>query len=258
MSSEIENLVEAITELVLKELDSSTSASEVATPPRPVPKNSGMRVLVAAGPKAVEDSLWQVLGGPELAPSALVWSGGREDQLPSSCRDWKLEARAGNWAGVVSGYQAVVLLGCDLGVLASIANFGSDGSPPSSVAVAALAAGKPVFLDNHHYEQFRRHSSRLASGFVRRFEEFYRMVSSFGVEFGGAERLGGGLSGLGGNAGFPAGPAARAGGRDVVTVEDVEAVRRSGSKQLQVAMGTIVTPLAAQRASEWGIEVSFQ
>ena len=41
-------------------------------------------------------------------------------------------------------------------------------------------------------------------------------------------------------------------------VEDVEAVRRSGSKQLQVAMGTIVTPLAAQRASEWGIEVSFQ
>ena len=52
--------------------------------------------------------------------------------------------------------------------------------------------------------------------------------------------------------------AARAGGRDVVTVEDVEAVRRSGSKQLQVAMGTIVTPLAAQRASEWGIEVSFQ
>ena len=113
-----------------------------------------------------------------------------------------------------------------------------------------------MFLDNGRYESLRRHSARLASGFVRRFEEFHRLVSSFGVEFGGAGRLPDFLAGLG--ASTTATAASRSGGRSVVTVEDVQAVKDSGGKRMEVAIGSIVTPLAAQRAAEWGIEMVVQ
>ena len=56
----------------------------------------------------------------------------------------------------------------------------------------------------------------------------------------------------------PVAPSDRSGGRAVVTVKDVEALRQAGTGRLEVAIGTIVTPLASQRAAEWGIEVSFQ
>lgn len=255
MSSELDKLVEVITDLVLAELDEQ---AEVVVP-QPVTKAvsaSGTRVLICPGPGEVEPELWKAVSSVEgLSPSALVWNGFRGDQLPSGL-GWGLEARSSGWAKVVSGYRGVVLLGADLSVLAALGNLGSGGLPSASVAVAALSAGIPVFIDDSPYEKVRRHSSRLASGFVRRFEEFYRLVSSFGVEFGGTSQVANFLTSLG--PGAVAAPAGRSGGRAVVTVEDVEAVRRSGQSRLPVALGTIITPLAAQRASEWGIEVAFQ
>jgi hypothetical protein len=218
---------------------------------------SGIRVLVCPGPQSVDATCWNVLAETSaLSPAVLVWSGFRADQLIGPCASWSVETRCGQFDRVISGYKAVLLLGADLSVLSGIANLGNAGCPPASVAVAGLAAGLPVFVDNGHYEAIRRHSSRLASGFVRRFEEFYRMVHSFGVEFGGSTQLPGFLAGLDSTA--PAAPGDRSGGRAVVTVEDVDALRQSGAGRLEIAMGTIVTPLAHQRAVEWGIEVVFQ
>lgn len=203
--------------------------------------------------------MWSALHEAKaLSPSAVIWNGHRQDQLPAGCSGWKLESRTTKWNQIISGYKGLVLLGSDASVLGSVANLGAGGDPPASLAVAALGSGLPVFVDDHNYESLRRHSSRLASGFVRRFEELYRMVSSFGVEFGGASQLSAFLARFSSGRATPASAASRSGGRDVVTVEDVEAVRRSGEKLLGVAMGTIVTPLAAQRAAEWGIEVKFQ
>jgi hypothetical protein len=254
-------LVEAITDLVLRELAeaevSPLAHSSLSAPKSEPARESGSKVLVALGPGRADDGLWSPLTQAKaLNPCALVWNGGRQDQLPGVCSGWKLEARTTNWPQVVTGYQAVVLLGCDISILASIANLGAGTAAPAQVAVAALASGLPVFMDNNPYEAFRRRSSRLASGFVRRFDEVYRMVGSFGVEFGGTAELPRFLGRLGETGAPPI--SARSGGRDVVTVEDVEAVRRSGDKRLGLAMGTIVTPLAVQRAAEWGIEVVFQ
>lgn len=257
MSSELDKLVEAVTELVVKELSESGTAPAAARPVE-APKQAGLPLLVVAGPEPPQDRLWApLLEASGLARSVLVWNGGRQDQLPSGCSGWKIEARSGQWGRLVSGFKAVVLLGSELSVLGSLANLGGDGLVPAGVAVAALAAGKPVFVDDHYYDQFRRRSSRLPAGLVRRFEELYRVVCSFGVEMGTSQELAAFLGSLGTGSGGGS-PLARSGGRDVVTVEDVEAVRHSGVSRMQVALGTIVTPLAAQKAAEWGIEVSFQ
>ena len=256
MSSELDKLVELITDLVLAELDGQTEAPQPSTPPTPNSEQPGARILVCPGPLSVESALWKAVLEAPVSPSALVWQGFRSEQLGAPCKGWKLETRTGHWDKVASGYKAIVLLGADLSALSAIGNLGCGSSPPASVAVAGLAAGLPVFLEDGRYESLRRHSSRLASGFVSRFEEFYRIVSSFGVEFGGAGQLSSFLGRLGGSA--PASVSSRSGGRSVVTVEDVEATRRSGGKRMELAMGTIVTPLAAQRASEWGIEMVVQ
>jgi hypothetical protein len=115
----------------------------------------------------------------------------------------------------------------------------------------------PVFCESGIYEKVRRHSARLAPGFVRTFEESWRTATSFGVEFGTAPELKAFLSNLG-PTGASKVAASKGGGRDVVTSEDVEAAKRAGQTQLLVGMGSIVTPLALQQAGDWGIEVKFQ
>lgn len=245
--------------MVLKEISSSADVSASSIPASvPTEKGSGPSVLVVAGPHSVQAPMWGPLFDcPALSPTALLWSGGQKRQLPDGCAHWSVREATSNSVSLVSDFQAVVLLGPDLSVLGSLANFAGDGVAPAGVALAALASGKPVFLDDNVFESFRRHSSRLSSGLVRRFEELYRIVQSFGVETGSAEQLSTFLRGLN-SQGESVATAPRSAGRDVVTVEDVEAVRRSGGNRMQIALGSIVTPLASQKASEWGIEVSFQ
>lgn len=266
MSSNFDNLVEVITDLVLRELSGeptgSVAAAQSSGPAAAKDlkaQGKGPRVLVAPGPGGVEQSLWTTFSeNKALRVSALVWNGYRQDQLPASCSDWSLEARSTNWGQVVSEYKSVVLLGSDLSVLGALANLGCGGCPPASVAIAGLSSGLPIFVDDGQYESLRRHSSRLSSGFVRRFEELFRIASSFGIEFGGSAQLAEFLRKTAGSTSSPVLAESRSGGRDVVTVEDVEAVKRAGQAYLAVALGTIVTPLAAQRALEWGIEVRLQ
>lgn len=233
--------------------------SESAPAPTAPPKQ-GSKILVAPGAEKIEPAFWKAMVHAQgVRPSVLVWNGFRADQVPADCQRWKVEARTSHWSDVASSHRGVIVPGCGLPTLASIANLGSGGCPPSQVAVAALALGLPVFVDNSCFEAFRRHSSRLAGGLVRRFEEFHRIVSSFGIVFGSSSDLAGFMKSLAPNGDGGDSPVVRSSeGRDVITVEDVEAVRRAGRTSLPVAMGTIVTPLAAQRASEWGIEVSFQ
>jgi hypothetical protein len=250
------SLVEAITELVIKELAKvRTGGDAPSSQPPPAPR--GARLLVVPGPEPVAEEVWNALASVPSRSSALVWNGFRQDQLPASAARWPLEARGTGWSKVVGDYQAVCLLGSDLPILGSIAHLGAGGQPPAAVAVAGVASGLPVFCETGLFERVRRHSARLAPGFVRAFEEAWRGAASFGIELGGPAELGAFLSRLTGK-GAASAPAAKNGGRDVVTGEDVEAARRAGLKQLLVGMGAIVTPLARQQAAEWGIEVKFQ
>lgn len=260
MSSQTESLIELITDLVLGELAGQAVEPKPVPSPTAICPASGAKVLVVPGPGTVEADLWESLAShADISPSVLVWNSFRQDELPAICSAWALEARTRDWVDVLSSYDGLCLLGADLSVLGGLANLGASGAPPSSLAVAALSRGIPIFVDNHHYEFLRRHSSRLASGFVGRFEELYRIAASFGLEFGGRAKLDPYLSRISvAQSSMTRVVETRSGGRDVVTVEDVEVLREDGETRLAVAMGTIVTPLAAQRASEWGIEVVFQ
>lgn len=262
----MDSLVEAITELVMKELESSRRSGVEMTSTASAPTlesapakaaGKGPKVLVVRGPEAVDEGLWATLSGAPVRPSLLSW-----EDAPSSgsglAASWPTETRVRGWSKAVADYGAVILLGSDLPLLGSIAQLGAGGQPPSAITVAAVAAGLPVFCENAAYEKIRRHSARLAPGFTRALEEHLRTVAGFGIELGTSAELGAFLARLGPTGSAPAAAQSKGGGRDVVTTEDVEAVRRAGLTQLHVGMGAIVTPLARQQALDWGIEVKFQ
>lgn len=250
----MDSLVEAITELVIKELAAARGQSvEKSLKPSAA---KGPRVLVVSGGEAVPDEIWGALSSAKVSPVLLTWSGFAQGQLPASAAGWPLEARQVGWSRHIADYRGLCLVGGDLPTLGAIAALGAGGTPPVTATMAALSTGLPVFCEASNFERIRRHSARLAPGLTRAFEEAWRTVASFGVEFGQQAELATYLSALGGGqAATPA--AAKTGGRDVVTTEDVEAVRRAGGTTLSVGMGAIVTPLARQQASEWGIEVKF-
>ncbi len=253
----MDSLVEAITELVIKELAMAQGQSVEKSVKSSTPSVSkGPRVLVVSGGETVPDGVWEALSSSNVSPVALTWDGFGHDQLPASAASWPVEARQGGWGRRIGDYRGLCLVGGDLPTLGAIAALGAGGTPPAAATLAALSTGLPVFCEASNFERIRRHSARLAPGLTRAFEEAWRTVASFGVEFGQQAELVAYLGALGGGkAATPA--AAKTGGRDVVTTEDVEAVRRAGGKTFSVGMGAIVTPLARQQASEWGIEVKF-
>ena len=255
--------MEAITELVVRELEkapgreSEVLIEQAARGLDASSKSQHPKVLIVPGAGAVADDLWAAVLDNECRPSVLVSSDFPQDELPASLSSWPIESRTRGWSKVVADYTAVCLVGPDLSVLGSLSNFGGTGSAQAQAAVAGLAAGQPVFMDHSSFERVRRHSARLAPGFVGRLEDCWRIVASFGVEFGGPQELSKFLKRLSGPTSARS-PAERKGGRDVVTTEDVIAAREAGHKSLRVGLGAIVTPLAKQQAQEWGIEVKFQ
>lgn len=255
MSSDLDKLVEAITDLVLSELSEKAPVTpEVPLPIKKAAEDEGKPVLICPCGESVEPEFWASAQSVKSVSLRLVLPDGVSS--PPACASWP------RWTFKATTNQlgqsrAVLLAGADLPTLGGLANLGAVGGLGARLGIAAISSGIPLFVHDQHFEHLRRHSSRLASGFVRRFEELYRVVASFGVEFGGAAAAADFLRKAAGASGQGA-IAARGSGRDVVTVEDVEAVRRAGDLVLKVSIGTIVTPLAAQRASEWGIEVKYQ
>ena len=252
----MDSLVEAITELVMKELASAQGvpAESAAVAPS---ASSGPRLLVVPCGGSVDSEVWDGISASGVKPTVLVWDGFPKGQLPASVSGWTVETRVVGFSRWIGDFRGLCLLGADLPTLGALAGLGAGGAPSAAASIAALTTGLPVFCEASAYESLRRHSARLAPGLTRVFEEAWRTVSSFGVEFGQVTELAAFLSALSGSkAATPA--SSKTGGRDVVTTEDVEAVRRAGGKVLAVGMGAIVTPLARQQASEWGIEVKFQ
>lgn len=249
----MDSLVEAITELVIKELALAKGQAASGEAPAPTVRTKGARVLVVRAGEAISAEVWSAFTTAKVSPVYLSLEGASPEPPPAG---WPVESRHCAWSHWVGEYRALCLLGGDLPTLGAIAALGAGGSRPAASVMAALSTGVPVFCEASNLERVRRHSSRLAPGLTRAFEEAWRTAASFGVEFGQGSELSAFLSALDGAKPTSA-AAAKTGGRDVVTTEDVEAVRRSGGKTLSVGMGAIVTPLARQQASEWGIEVKF-
>ena len=238
-------LIDTITELVLRELQGNKPAA-----PAPV-SGQGKKVLLCPGPGPGNPAVWQGLAQVAgICWQAVAWPGFDGSRLERALgRKVPTSPPPACWEQLVQGVEAVVLPSLDLGGLASLAMLLTD-RPPAGAGVAGIVLGKPVLALNEGLERYRRHSARLPGGFLDVFERHYRGAESMGVTFLGAGELAGALAGPG-----AASVTSTSTGRDVVTLEDLEAVRRRGQKVLEVSAGAIVTPLARQAAREMGIEV---
>ncbi|MGE0491824.1 MAG: hypothetical protein AB7S38_21610 [Vulcanimicrobiota bacterium] len=238
-------LIDTITELVLRELQGNQPAGP------PAPPKQGKKVLLCPGPGAGSSAIWQGLAQlSDIGWQAVAWPGFDTHRLERALgRKVPTSDPPTCWEQLVQGVEAVVLPSLDLGGLASLALLLTD-RPPAGAGVAGIVLGKPVLALNEGLERYRRHSARLPGGFLDVFERHYRGAESMGVTFLGVGELAGALAGPGAKK-----VTATSTGRDVVTLEDLEAVRRRGQTVLEVSAGAIVTPLASQAAREMGIEV---
>lgn len=262
------DLVQLITELVMAELskaDSEPSAASLPvagkagseTPPSVDPVLPGPRrqVLVCpvVGHSASLDPFWlQLREASEVSwlvvrvPGVCLHSC--EQKLLGRC---KLIDVPANWNELLGRVEAVVLPTLTTDLMARLSLLLSD-VPAAGAALAGIVQGKPVLASASEANEIRRASGRLPGGFLNVFHQYLRQVESLGVQILEPPAL---IERLAGARAAFAGSSAR--GRDVVTVEDLEAAVRAGQKQMQLAPGTIVTPLARDKAREMGIEMSF-
>jgi len=236
----VDSLIERITELVMAELASSQPAA-------PTPKKAGRQVLVAAvqGP---DGPGWQALRGVK----DVRWLGvGCSEQLKSRLGEVRCLPAPELWDEAVASAQAVVLPHFPLATLARLAQMLGD-SPAVGAALAGVVQGVPVLAASHDVERIKRHANRLPAGFLNLFQQHLRAVEGMGIQLLEPEALAAQV------AQQKKAALAPARGKDVVTMEDLEAARRAGVKVLELAHGTIVTPLARDAAKQMGIEVSFR
>lgn len=235
------DLVEAITQLVLEELKRS------APGPEPAAEKSGPPVLICPGPARACSEVVEALSRlTSFSLKMLSWEKARPDLLPLGGVS-SIVAPA-DWSERIGSFKAVILTGLDIGGLAAFSRL-LTLQAPIAAAVAAVIQGVPVFVCRESLELFERHSSRVPNGVLRVFAEHRRVVESFGVEFVGGDELAVRLGSA------PNKVASKSRGRDVVTREDVEAAVQRGAKVLEVSSNAIVTGLARETATRFGIEV---
>ena len=257
------DLVGLITELVLAELGKSAPADAPApsapapvSEPKPVarPKRLAM-ICPAPGSTVSQEPLWLALR--EI--SDLGWLLVR---TPGVCLDQARQALGGgkiqeidppsSWDDPVSRVEAGILPVLTIDLMARLGLLLSD-QPAAGAAITAIVQGKPVLACASELNQVRRSSGRLPGGFLSVFHQHVRSLEGLGVQVLEPPALANQL----GRTKAASAPTASARGRDVVTVEDLEAVARAGQKKMMLSPGTIVTPLARDKAAQMGIEMSF-
>lgn len=220
-------------------------ASPAPPSPSPVAKKPGRQVLVAAvqGP---DGPGWQALRKVQ----GVRWLGvGCSEQLKSRLGDVRCLPHPDIWDEVQA--EAVVLPHFPLAMLARTAQLLSD-HPAVGAALGGVVQGVPVLASSHDVERIKRHANRLPAAFLNLFQQNLRAVEGMGIQLLEPEALAAQV------AQQKKATLAPARGKDVVTMEDLEAARRAGVKILELAHGTIVTPLARDAAKQMGIEVSFR
>ncbi len=263
------SLIQLITDLVVAELGSGspsggigpgvnpgTSGSAIFSPVvqpscnGPIPP--GRKVLVCATPAPVDGlvATWEALKAVENITWVVVPGCNRSESPAVNLSPLYTRAAPAVWDELVSQVEAVVLPALTLEVLSKSSLLIPD-VPAVAACLQALSSGVPVYASSFEVEKLKRSTGRMPGGFQTAYFGHLRTVESLGFQVLEASQI---AQRLGGKAKVLA-TAAR--GRDVLTVEDVEAFARSGSKVLRVAPGTIVTPLARDVAQSMGIEVSW-
>jgi hypothetical protein len=250
------DLVQLITDLVMAELGVPSEVSRPAAGPPSAPAPALTRqVLVCpvAGPAGSLDLFWQALREVPDVGWLLVRVPGAD--LESARRllvgKFKEIDPVASWDEVIGRVEAVILPTLTVDLMARLSLLLHD-QPAAGAALAGIIQGKPVLAGATELNDIRRSSGRLPGGFLTVFHQYVRTLEGLGVQILEPPAL---VARLDRSRAATVSSSAR--GRDVVTVEDLEAAARAGQKRLSLAPGTIVTPLAWDKAREMGIEMSF-
>lgn len=248
------SLVQLITEMVMAELNRGAALEAAPRLPavssEPAGASQHRKLLLVPAPAGdSHDPVWGALAAvPDVSWTAVRVPGVSESRFAARWID-----APSSWDELVHAQQAVVLPVFKLDTLSRLAMLLTDGAA-SSAAVAGIMQGVPVFASAFEVDRIKRSSNRLPGPFLSMFHQHVRTVEGMGVQLLEASALAQRLGAA--RVGAPPAGSPRA-GRDVLTVSDLEAAARAGQKTLQVAPGTIVTPLARDVAAQMQIEVRY-
>jgi hypothetical protein len=251
------SLVQLITDLVMAEMSrgegQSPSPQVQAAPSGQLSRGGRPLLLVPAPAKfaTVEPLLAALREVGGISWTAVRVPGVCEKQVGQALGEVKWIDPPLLWDELVHSKEAVVLPVFRLEVLSRVANLLSD-IPASAAAVAGVMQGVPVLASALEVDHLKRSSGRLPGPFLSLFHQHLRSAEGMGIQVLEQEAL---VRRLGAWVSPPVSAAGK--GRDVITVSDLEAAARAGQKSLQVVPGTIITPLAREKAAQMGIEVTY-
>ena len=262
------SLVQLITDLVMAELQQAGGAVP-STPdptrspaPATAPAGAGpgrsraKRLVLLCAVPAAQDSLtpvWESLktvegvswitvrGCTRVAPIDVPLPGVEWVEPPSV------------WDELVNSVEAVILPALPLEVVSKLSLLIPD-VPAVAAALQGIMQGRPVWAASLEVDKLRRSSGRLPGGFQSAYFQHLRAIESLGIQILQPPELARKLQGGAARAQLATSSSR---GRDVLTVEDLEAALLAGQRSLSLAPGTIVTPLAREKAKTMGIEVHY-
>ena len=139
----------------------------------------------------------------------------------------------------------LVLPNVGVGVLAKLALLIAD-EPATAAALQFLIESKPVVAVCDEVKFLLSQEGRVPRPVLDVIRNHWRAAETLGIRLCALSEL---KSAMGSS------PATKAGGRQIVTREDVEEMSRQGRKHMTCPAGSIVTPLAWEAAEKLGIEL---
>lgn len=156
------------------------------------------------------------------------------------------------WGALVTESRVVLVPNLAMSELSAVTRL-LHLTPASGALLAALVEGRAALAGGDDIHLYAAHAARLPKALVEAARACAARAAAMGVKVMEAKRLADEIL----VAASPPSPAngTLSGARDVLTRDDVEAMLRSGVATIEVAAGTIVTPLALEVARAAGADI---
>lgn len=257
---DLQALIDEITELVMHQLTAVEPRSAADGGARSARSSSAFVVAMGEGERGAEligvhvRELRKAGARVTVVPSA-IWPRARvERALSAEAGTQVLEAPPASWSGLLRESSALVVPNLALHELAALSHLLS-ATPATAAMLAALLEGRTVVAGNDDIQFLTVNAARLPKAILEGVRGYVAKVGAMGVRLLEGAQLSAALSAPS-NAVRTASSAAQ--GRNVLTREDVESYLRGGASTIEVAAGTIVTPLAREVARQSGVEIVFR
>jgi len=260
---EREQLIEQITSLVMEHLQAPGAITGIGrkdSPGEPPPggypelEKAARGLFVFSESSTFLQESWEHFRALSRYP--IDWMALEGEGLPASLlkkelgglRFTILESLPPSWKTMIRSFDLVVIPVLTFTLSSKIANLIADDLP-SRLIIQALIEKKPVIAGMEELTFLTRHSAQLPKPLVAAMNTHSEAAKSMGIreiQLRAIEMEVGRLIGA-------AGKLSR--GNNVITRADIDAALMEGRKTLELARGTIVTPLAREFAEKMNLKI---